>query len=351
MSGLGGKISYVEGAEPISHPDCYLWDSWCYSAAGLIHLYALAVERRDANGVLLAPGDRNSRPFHFHRFTSGNGGKSWSDAGCFLRHRGDGKSFDARSVWSGSISRAQDGTALVGYTGIAEYGDQRPFVQSMAVVRSRDGQRPDLLPEQPLCCPMRDRREILDAGYYLGPAESLGDKDGEGGGPILCWRDPYLWLDGQGRWHMFWAAKSSPRQGVVGHALLRESDGGFHIERLYPPISLGDNDYTQIELPKVYHDAGRGLYYMLVATCNRISESQPGSEVQRRSRLYRSPRLEDGWEPCYADDGAIDGEAMYGLSVLEEQFSQGRLLCIAPLDERAGERALTLGPSFYLELP
>ncbi len=340
---------YHNGPCAILHGDHYLWDSWCFTEGLQTHLYALAVERRTATGELIEATQRNEHPFHIHHFVSRDGGASWHDEGIFLR-RG-ASAFDARSIWSGSITVAPDGDKLMAYTGIAEHGAHRPFVQSMAIARTRDGQRPDYLPQQPVSCPVRDREHILSAGYYLGPADSLGDKNGEEGGPILAWRDPFLWLDQHQRWHMFWSAKSSPTQGVIGHALLRVEGADFHIDDLYPPIFLPQNDYTQIELPKIYFDQSRDCFYLLAANCNRLNESQPANQTNRHTCLYRSNRLEDGWQPCFGNDGIVpDSEGTYGVSVIKEDFAQDRLLCIAPLDDRAGENAFGFSRTFYITL-
>lgn len=331
----------------INHPDLYLWDSWTYSEAGSHHLYTLALSRVLKDGISLRPEERNDYPFHFRHFVSRDDGLSWVDQGSVLTPSNEATSYYGRNVWSGSATRLPGGRILMGFTGLRHVDPQHPFLQSIGLAMSRDGATFDHIQPTPLSCPQRDYDAILAAGYYLGPKDKLGNKDGEEGGPILAWRDPYTFVDHDGQIQCFWSAKISPKVGVIAHATLIESSAGFEIETLHPPITLPDGDtITQAEVPKVYFDPVAEAYYCLVSACDRLYEGQNDSEVSKTLRLYKSSTLRGPWEShCESSPILKNLRNMFGACVLKTDFEAGKLTLIAPITEYAEpEDQLTIAP-------
>lgn len=155
----------------------------------------------------------------------------------------------------------------------------------------------------------------------------------------MAWRDPFIFIDEEGRMHLFWSAKAAPRQAVLGHALLGVGDdGGVRHATLLPPTRLPDGEgFTQFELPKVFHDRRKGLFYLLASTCNRTDERQRDEEVDKRMRLYLSHSLDGPWQAWRAEGSSLpDLDSLFGMTVLETDFERGSLLCMAPYTDAAG---------------
>ncbi len=341
-----------EGA--IVHPDLYLWDSWSYQEHGTIHLFCLAISRTKPNGEALLPAEKDNYPFHIRHFSSLDQGRQWKDEGCFQQPGKTSDGHDERNVWSGSVCLLPSGEKLAGFTGIFEIDDQRRYLQNISLGTSSSSQIDSLLPS-PLSCPIRDREAILSLGYYLDAANRLGSNDGEEGGPVMAWRDPFLFIDSDQRINAFWSAKSGPGVGVIAQGLIAKGDDkcGYSLEKLYPPMSLPDGEsFTQAELPKIYFDDAQGIYYLIVSSCNRFYEGQPDSEVDKTIRLYKSNSMRGPWQIAVGNNSAIKGaEGLFGMTVLEPDFANDRLLCISP---RTGsdnpDAAFTIGERFYLDL-
>jgi len=337
----------------IRHPVLYLWDAWSYCEEDVIHLYCLAVNRIKEDGTVMVPSQRNSFPFHIRHFTSPDDGKTWKDEGCFLKPRlGEGK-HDSKTIWSGSVEPLPGGKKLVAYTGLYEVDQDHNFLQNIALAISNDGFEIDKIADEPLSSPKRDWTEITGEGYYMDQPEKIGHNEGEGGGPIMAWRDPYVFIDLEEKIHLFWAAKIGTHQNAMAHALLERDGDMFRIGRLFPPTTLPDGaDFTQLELPKILYDGKDDLYYLIVSTCNRLFEGQSDEEVDKNVRLYRSSSLDGPWEPWGKKGSIILGpEHLFGLTVLKADFTNKRLLCIAPYtDAAANQLGLTFSAAFYVNL-
>lgn len=340
-------------AKGIQHPKLHLWDAWSYCEGVEIHLYCLAVPRFLKDGTQIDSSDRNSYPFHMRHFSSHDDGETWKDEGSILEPRLGENRHDSKTIWSGSAELLKDGRKLVAYTGIYNLDEDRTFLQNIALGISNDGFIINKLSKEPLSCPIRDREAICNAGYYLGSAERLGHKDGEDGGPILAWRDPFIYVDTDGSVHLFWAAKVGSLKSALAHALLKEDGEEYRLDKLFPPVTLPDSDqFTQLELPKVYFDPDRNVFYLIVSTCNRLYEGQSDDVVDKSLRLYRSGSIDGPWE-AHFDSGSqiLKDKFLFGLTVLKTDFSKDRLLCIAPYTESAiEEKSLTFCESFYLDL-
>lgn len=331
----------------IVHPELWLWDSWCFERNGISHLYCLALSRQTADGQQIWPHERNKYPFHIRHFTSGDQGHSWKDCGIFQSLSPDADSFYSRNIWSGSVKPLTSSKFIAGFTGIRLLDKSHEFLQSIGVAHSRDGQSLDSVQSEPLSCPRRDYDDIRKAGYYLGPKEDLGANSGEGGGPILAWRDPFTFVDDGGGIHMFWSAKISPGEGAIAHVELEVDNGEYRIKKLHAPMRLPDGaEITQAEVPKIIYDKHNKLYYLLISACNRLRENQPDNEISKTSRLYKSNNLRGPWAPYRAGSSVISGlENCFGASVLRADFKEQILLLVCPITEKAAPKwQLTFAP-------
>jgi hypothetical protein len=312
----------------------------------------LAVPRTKADGSPLTGAERNSVPFHVRHFSSGDLGSSWVDEGCLITPR-LGQGFpDSRTIWSGSIEPLSDGKKLLAYTGLYELDDEHCFAQNIMLALT-DGYAIESREGDPLICPRRDWKAITDAGYYLAAPDDVGYREGESGGPITAWRDPFVFIDKDDQIHLYWSAKVGPRLGALGHALLRRDGQRFRLENLFPPTTIPDGaDVTQFELPKVYYDARQETYYLISATCTRIDERQRDEEVDKTIRLHLSSSLDGPWQPWSPQGSALPGlDGLFGMTVLKADFDRRSLLCIAPYTDAAGaDLGLTFSPCFRIGL-
>lgn len=345
------KLSSKTFDDGIDHPDYYLWDAWSYRQADRTHLYCLAVSRFDDQGHKLDPKNRNNLPFHVRHFVSADNGESWLDAGCFQQPRPELDDFDSKTIWSSSITLLEDDRKLVAFTGLKACAEPQLFLQSMGVAISSDGYDIDSASIQLVSSPEDDWQRIIDKGYFVGDRSQLGHKDGEDGGPILAWRDPYI-LVHENEIHMFWCAKINSQTPALGHATLIEDDKGFAIKMFYSPVEIPDgNRFTQLELPKVIYDDVNNKFYLIIATCNRVYEGQSDSEVDKQIRLYASNSLDGPWIPHFDNSSSLGlgAQHMFGLTVLNADFKKGQLQCISPFTE-AAEKPLTLSKTFVIDL-
>lgn len=337
----------------IDHPNLFLWDVWSAKCGNTVHLYCLAVSNKDKDGNPISPDIRNDLSFHIRHFETHDNGQTWNDCGIFQRARAGRGLFDSRSIWSGSILPLDDGRKLMGYTGIKQGGDTLTFHQSIALSISDNWNSLTPGSETLLSDPLIDYDTIIEHGYFLGKPSELGHKDGEEGGPILAWRDPYL-LEHEGQIHMFWSAKSDSQSPALGHALLSETPSGFKISKLFNAATMPDgSEYTQLELPKIIYDHVQQRFIMLVSSCNRLHEGQTDKEADKRMRLYSAQSLTGPWSECGHSGSTLSlaEPNMFGVTFIDADFESQTLHYVAPYTEDAGvEKFLTLSKTYSLDI-
>jgi hypothetical protein len=345
---LAPAPSTVTFQNGIVHPDLWLWDVWTVKDGDELRLYTLAINKVDAQGRNTSPKTRNDYPFHIRHFVSADKGESWRDLGVFFAPSQGGDGGYSRNIWSGSMHRVHGRNFVCGFTGIREQDEARPFLQAIYLANSESPSELAFPPQTALSCPSRDFDLICEQGYYLGPRETLGTAQGEEGGPILSWRDPFVYAEGNDVFEVFWAAKVRPTQAAVAHATVRRAGTGFEIQTLHPPMSLPDgNLFTQAEVPKIYKDERTGLYFLLISACTRISEVQPESEVAKDLRLYVGPTFRGPWTGAFAGgDSMIEGvDCLFGGTIEDVDTSTGRLKLLSAFTESHSEALqLTVAP-------
>ena len=360
MPDLSARLELVDIPPPspglfrhgINHPDLWLWDAWTVQSGGALSLFTLALARRNNKGEPITPADRNDYPFHVRQFHSQDGGETWRDKGAFLSPGPAAGGVMAHNVWSGSAIMSE-GRLLFGFTGVRKPAPGRSFLQSICLLPVAS----DIVAPTPsdtiiISDPEASYQDITDAGYYLGPKETLGDDKGEEGGPILAWRDPFLLARGDGSFDAFWAAKISATAPAVAHARLTKEGGAFRC-KLLAPITLPDGaEFTQAEVPKVYRDPDGAGYLLLISTCNRLREDQPDEDVSKEMRLYRAARPEGPWRPYRGDDSIIPGaEHLFGGALTSFERGANAATLIAPYTEMStAEKQLSFAPPVTIEL-
>jgi len=332
----------------IRHPDLWLWDSWTIqSGEGHLHLYCLALSRTDFDGSAILPRQRNDHSFHIRHFRSADNGLSWRDQGVAIQPGGASDGADAFNVWSGSVIMGKTGQTLFGYTGVRNISPARTFLQTICVGAGPTPDAMTTVPAAAISCPLRDYDQITRLGFYLGPLDRLGDRAGEEGGPIMAWRDPFLVRDHNDELNAFWSAKIGPTRPAIARARLTEGPAGVSMTELLPPIELPDAaEYTQSEVPKLYHDKASDLWLLLVSACNRQYEGQPDSEVEFQQRLYTSTSLDGQWESALVSGSVLTGlDGMFGCSLVDHDLVAGTLSVLGPFTEQAGpEKQLSFPP-------
>lgn len=337
----------------IRHPDLWLWDSWTVGTGAVADLYCLALSRRTADGAPIAPRDRNDFAFHVRRFRTVDAGESWSDQGAVIGPADIGDGAFARNVWSGSALDLADGRRLHALTGVREAGLGRSFMQTLFLAVGSSSEAAPEPQAVALLCPERDYDRVRGAGYYLGDRASLGADDGEEGGPILAWRDPFLVRGSDGGIEMVWSAKAGPRVPAVGRASLVEHNGSWSVDELHSPMLLPDAaTMTQAEVPKIYPDERRSRLYLLISAGDRLHESQPDDEVSKRLQLYVADAVGGPWRPWSEQGSRLpDLDHVFGASVLHADFEAGVLTLVGPITEKADPaQQLTIGPLRTLAL-
>lgn len=339
-------------AGAILHPDLYLWDSWCGQTDNSLDLYCLALARLQTDGKIIHPSTRNQYPFHIRHFQSVDQGLHWRDMGCFQEPGLAADRHDARNIWSGSVLDIPGKGKLAAYTALQQGDDQHPFIQGLATGFTLPGY--NFSTGKLLLCPLRDRERILEAAYYLPESASLGRKEGEEGGPILAWRDPYLFKDNKGNLMMAWAAKVSAKQPALGMASINlDSNFSCSVKEILPPTQISDkNSFSQLEVPKLYFDPLEENMILIISTTTRQSEAQPADEVQMHHHLYTAKSLRGPWRSGGTETSILANlDTLFGLSVVRADYSERVLYCMAPYTEQAGEKLqLSFPPMFRIDL-
>ena len=226
-------------------PDHWVWDHWIVDDGVMYHLFFLRASR-----ALHDPERRHMNASMGHAVSAD--ARTWELMPDALVHS-EGPAFDDRAIWTGSTVVKPDGSLRVFYTGIsrAEAG----MVQRIGWADSVDGVTFERTAGEPV---------VADGRWY--------QKWTPGSGYDEAWRDPFVFLHDDGRWHMLITARARGvdvrRSGVIGHAV---SDDLDHWEVL-PPLT-GPSVFGQLEVSQSRLVEGR---HLLVFSCGDDMQLEPG---------------------------------------------------------------------------
>ena len=229
----------------LERPDVWIWDSWIADDGETYHLFFLQAPK--------ALGDPT------RRHTAATIGLAtskdlltWTYEGTALAPVPGG--WDDLALWTGSVTRRDDGRWLMYYTAI-NTGGRHLRDQRLGVVESDDLRTWRRVTDQPVL--------QVDARWYktLDDAPHLSE----------TWRDPLVVRDpGGDGWAMYVCARATgaPRlqDGVLAHA--RSAD--LVTWELGPPVTQ-PSGFGQLEVPQVKEIDGQPI---LVFTCHPDEQSQ-----------------------------------------------------------------------------
>lgn len=224
--------------------DHWVWDSWLADDGELYHLFFLQAPR--------ALGDSRLR------HTSATIGHAtspdlvdWTYLGPALEPVRTG--WDDLAVWTGSVARGDDGRWRMFYTAIGTHGhgtrDQR-----IGVAESDDLMNWIRVLDRPAV-------EVDPRWYQTLPDDPTASE---------TWRDPFVYADPAGGWHMLITARAvdaRPRaDAVLAHA---RSTDLLHWQ-VGPPLTKPGNGFGQLEVSQVHVVDGTPL---LMFTCHPQEQS------------------------------------------------------------------------------
>lgn len=204
--------------------DRWIWDFWHVEDQGLHHLYYLHAPKS-----LGDPGLRHRAATIGHATSTDL--VSWTEHGTVLTPGRNG-AIDATATWTGSVVRGADGTWRMFYTGSTFPSDET--AENIEVIGAATS--PDLYTWT------KDSTFALraEAGLY----ETLGSSDW----PEECWRDPWVYREGDGQWHMLITARAPEGalldRGVVGHA----TSDDLVDWTIRPPLTQPGYGFGQLEV-------------------------------------------------------------------------------------------------------
>lgn len=204
--------------------DRWTWDFWHVQDAGIHHLF-----------YLQAPKSLGDPELRHRNATIGHATSAdlvtWTEHGTVLAPGGEGAP-DATATWTGSVVRSPDGLWRMYYTGSTFLSpDSLANVEVITVAVSTD-----------LFTWEKDPSFVLraDPRWY----EVLGDSTW----PEEAWRDPWVYQDDAGQWHMLITARANTgdvaERGVVGHA----TSADLTTWTVQPPLSEPGEGFAHLEV-------------------------------------------------------------------------------------------------------
>jgi beta-fructofuranosidase len=219
--------------------DDWVWDSWIADDGDLYHLFFLKAPR-----ALKDPRLRHTAAIIGHATSTDL--INWAEHDDALLPADN--RWDDLALWTGSVVRARDGIWRLYYTALSRTPGHGVRDQRIGMAESDDLVTWRRVGDQPLVNP--DRR------WYRTLEEDAAASE--------TWRDPFVFKDDAGDWHMLITAraKDAPRlrDGVLAHALSADT----LTWELQPPLTKPAG-FGQIEVPQVRLLDGQ---WVLVFTCH-----------------------------------------------------------------------------------
>ncbi len=285
-------------------PGQYIWDSWIVDDHGTLDRYALSAPKKG-----YTPNERHEHAF-IRRAVSTDGGRTWQDRGPVITPQPKGTWPDL-VVWTSSVLLRKDARGrkefLMFITGRSKEDGE---TQRIGLTRSSDGQH------------------FSVPKVILNPSARLGYDITNGDGIIMAWRDPFVFRDpADGRWNMFFSAKSKDACGVirptVGHAVA--TDDTLAHWKLLPPLKLPQY-YHQVEVPYMLYHQKR--YYLFVSTQNNpLMPTNEGKEAAYRG--YVGDSITGPWKLIYKDTDRIYGHKIYAPTLFEMPPHSGNYAAVS----------------------
>lgn len=208
-------------------PDHWVWDFWLADDGTDYHLFYLHAPKSLGNPDLR---HRNARIGH----ATSSDLVTWQSHGRIL-DTGAAGSFDDTATWTGSVVRGPDGLWRLYYTGsrfLSPHSNANVETVGMAVST-------DLHNWKKLPGPV----SVADPQHY----ETLGSSSW----PEEAWRDPWVFADPSGGWHMLITARANhgpdAERGVIGHAVSRDMQNW----QAQPPLSTVNAGFAHLEVPQI----------------------------------------------------------------------------------------------------
>lgn len=213
--------------------DRWVWDFWHTQNEDTHHLFYLQAPRSLGDPELR---HRNATIGH----ATSTDLRTWTEHGTVLRPGRSG-SPDATATWTGSVVRGDDNKWRMFYTGSTFLSpDTTANVEVITVAVSDDLYRW-----------RKDDSFVLraDPRWY----EILGDSSW----PEEAWRDPWVYRDDAGMWHMLITARANTggllERGVIGHA----TSDDLTSWQVQPPLTTPGHGFAHLEVPQEVRIAGR----------------------------------------------------------------------------------------------
>jgi beta-fructofuranosidase len=227
----------------------WIWDSWVVDDGGTFHLYFLRAPR-----ALGDPGRRHHHAQIGHATSTDL--REWTDHGVVLSPTPG--SWDDLAVWSGSVTRGDDGIWRMYYTAINTRGHGLKD-QQIGLAESDDLYRWRKVGSAPVLTVDPRLYRTLDGD----PAASE------------TWRDPFVYRDPDGGWRMLITARiAGGRRNDDGVLAMARSPDLRRWEVLAPVTSAGTG-FGQIEVAQIRVVDGQAV---LVFTCH------PDEQTEERRR-------------------------------------------------------------------
>lgn len=236
-----------------SLPDHWVWDFWLADDGADYHLFYLHAPHALGNPDLR---HRNARIGH----ATSSDLVNWQNHGRILDTGAPG-SFDDTATWTGSVVRGPDGLWRLYYTGSRFLSpSSNANVETVGVAISDD-----LYNWRKLPGPV----SVADRQHY----ETLGSSDW----PEEAWRDPWVFADDAGQWHMLVTARANHgavmERGVIGHAVSNDMQAW----QAQPPLSAINCGFAHLEVPQIVEVEGT-LHLLFCCDSPRLSGRLAGQK-------------------------------------------------------------------------
>jgi beta-fructofuranosidase len=220
-------------------PDQWIWDSWVADDGDTYHLFFLQAPRALGN-----PARRHAGATIGHATSSEL--RDWTYHGTALGPSESG--WDDLAVWTGSIARGDDGVWRMYYTAISTRGHELRD-QRIGLAESDD-----LFTWRRVCGrPIA----VADPRWYATLPEDVTASE--------TWRDPFVFRDDAGLWHMLVTARDKHAARNDNGILAEATSSDMRTWSVGPPVCAPGAGFGQLEVAQVRAIDNRPV---LVFTCH-----------------------------------------------------------------------------------